>query len=686
MKHRSSFPVSGLPVRHRQQGSIVVLTAVFIPLMIILLASIDIGYLFFQKRELQKVADMSAIAGAQQLSKSGALPNDRCASVYQVATANAQSAQKFTGTMAVSCGNWDPVANAAPQYYLAYAGGVTPAGKPQPNAVSVQLTRSFGSFFGAWAAQQVSASAIAKSSSSTPNAVFSIGSRLLQVNNGVVPGLLSALGVNISGSSLLSYNGLANVSMTPSGLLNALGFQIPLTADVGTIKQAVLLNTSGCSNGACTLETVLGAMSTVLGQQNLISALGLQASGGQLVQILSDGSGRGGLFTLVDTANGQAALQADVNALQLLTTAIGVANGHRFGSLGLAVSVPGLVNNTIQAGIVEPPSIGIGGVGATAYTAQVRLYSEIKTVISPLLGVDLPLVIDVVNGLGTITDMCHIKDSAGNDTATIAVSAPLLEACVGGITSGAAFSTTGSCDSQLQPATLVNVLGLLKLNTRVVIPALPNTGSVTLSKGQTLTIGGNVLQIGTTVSNLFRAVLADILGQLLGQGQGGVTPGTLATMLLNPTGNVLEPLAKALADLNTLLINLQGFANGLNDGSPLASIGNLVGGLLNSVTGLLGNLLGDVVCRVSSLGSPTYTATYNQCALAKQLSGGNGTVPNVLLVLLGLVQYVLAPLLDQVGAALSSALGSLLGLDLGQVDVTLIDLNCGSGAGVDLVY
>lgn len=680
MKYRLPSPVSGMLARHRQQGSIVVLTAVFIPLMIILLASIDIGYLFFQKRELQKTADMSAIAGARQLSKSNALSNDRCASVYQVATANAQSAQKFTGTLAVSCGNWDPVANVAPQYYLAYAGGITPAGKPQPNAVSVQLTRSFGSFFGAWAAQQISASAIAKSSPSTPNAVFSVGSRLLQINNGVVPGLLSTLGVNISGSSLVSYNGLANVSLTPSGLLNALGFQIPLTADVGTIKQAVLLNTAGCSNGACTLETVLGAMSTVLGQQNLISALGLQASGGQLVQIFSDGSGRGGLFTLVDTANGQAALQADVNALQLLTTTIGVANGQHFGSLALAAGVPGLAYSTVWAGIVEPPSIGIGGVGATAYTAQVRLYGKIQASVPLLLDVGLPLVIDVVNGQGTITDMCHIKDSAGNDTATIAVSAPLLEACVGGITSGAAFSTTGSCDSQLQPATLVNVLGLLKLNTRVVIPALPNTGSVTLSKGQTLTIGGNVLQIGTTVSNLFRAVLADILGQMLGQGQGGVTPSTLAAELLNASGNVLAP---ALVDLRTFLTNLQGFANGLNDGSPLASIGNLVGGLINSVTSLLNNLLGNIVCRISTVADPT---KYNQCALTSQLSGGNGAAPNVLLVLLGLVQYVLAPLLDQVGAVLSSALGSLLGLDVGQVDVTLIDLNCGSGVGVDLVY
>lgn len=675
MKHCAPSPASGMPACHRQQGSIIVLTAVFIPVMLILLASIDIGYLFFQKRELQKIADMSAIAGAQQLSRSNALPNDRCASVYQVATANAQTAQRFTGTFTVSCGNWNPVTIVTPQHYQTYAGGVTPPGMPQPNAVSVRLTRSFGSFFGAWAAQQVSASAIAKSSSSTPIAVFSVGSRLLQINNGAIPGLLSALGVNISGTSLVSYNGLASVSVTPSGLLDALGFQIPLTADVGTIKQAVLLNTSGCSNGACTLETLLGAMSTVLGQQNLISALGLQASGGQRVQLFSDATGHGGLFALAEVANGQSALQANVNALQLLTTAIGVANGQRPVSLSPSINVPGLVSSKIQTGIGETPSIGIGGVGATAYTAQVRLYSEMKTSLPLLLDIDLPIVIDVVSGQGTITDMCNIKDSAGNDTATIAVSAPVLKACVGGITAGAAFSTTGSCDSNLQKAELVKVLGgALTLNTRVVIDALPNAGSVTLSKGQTGVIGGNSLQLGTTVGNLLQAVLADILSQLLNLGQGGVNKNNLAAGLLGTAGNVLNT---TVGNLEKSLTALQTFVNGLNNGSPLAGIGNLVGGLLGSVTGLLGNLLGNVGCLLSG--------NYNQCTVANQLNGG-GSVSNVLLALLGLLRDVLVPLLDPLGNALKGMLSNLLGLDIGQVDVTLIDLNCGGGAGVDLVY
>ncbi|WP_082221381.1 pilus assembly protein TadG-related protein [Herbaspirillum chlorophenolicum] len=695
----SSAP--GMPVRqctaaarHRQNGSIVVMTAIFISVMIILLASIDIGYLFFQKRDLQKIADLAAIAGAQQLPRSNALTNDQCATVFQVASANAQVAQGFTGTLTVTCGNWDPVAIPASPNYLAYPGGIAPSGQPQPTAVNVVLQRSVRNFFGPWGTQQIRATAIA--TASAPIAVFSVGSQLIQINNGVVPGLLTALGVNINGTGLVSYNGLANVSVTPSGLLNALGFQIPLTADVATIKQAVLLNTAGCSNGSCTLEALLGAMSTVLGQQNLLSALGLQAAGGQLVKIISDSTGRGGLFVLADAANGASALQLSINALQLLTTAIGVANSHNFAALPLTINVPGVVQTQLQVGIVEPPSIGIGGVGTTAYTSQVRVYSKVTAngLTAGLLSVNLPIAIDVVNGQGTITNMCTAKDSNGNDTATIAVSAPILKVCVGNVNSGAIFSTQGACDTALTPAPLVNILGnVLSLNTSFAITGLNNTGSVTLSKGQTQTVGNNSLQLGTTVSNLLQAVVATVLGQLLNQGQGNVTNNSLASTLLSATGNVLNT---AVQTLDTSLTSLTAFVNSLGTSvnqlltnslgagviSLLNSVGNLVGGLLTSVLNLLGNLLGNVGCLLSG--------NYNQCTLANQLSGsqssGGNTVSNVLLTLLGLVQSLLTPVLNSLGSTLASLLNSLLGINIGLVDVTLIDLNCGGGSNVKLVY
>lgn len=52
----------------RQCGSIAAMAAVFLSIIVILLSSIDIGYLFYKKRDLQKVADLAALAGAQALS------------------------------------------------------------------------------------------------------------------------------------------------------------------------------------------------------------------------------------------------------------------------------------------------------------------------------------------------------------------------------------------------------------------------------------------------------------------------------------------------------------------------------------------------------------------------------------------------------------------------------------------
>ncbi len=53
--------------------------------------------------------------------------------------------------------------------------------------------------------------------------------------------------------------------------------------------------------------------------------------------------------------------------LNLINTAISIANDRN----GVAVKGLDLLGIKIQAGVVEPPSIAIGGVGSRAYNAQV---------------------------------------------------------------------------------------------------------------------------------------------------------------------------------------------------------------------------------------------------------------------------------------------------------------------------
>ena len=48
----------------RQSGSVAMLGALWLMIAVICLATIDIGNVFWQKRELQKIADLAALAGA----------------------------------------------------------------------------------------------------------------------------------------------------------------------------------------------------------------------------------------------------------------------------------------------------------------------------------------------------------------------------------------------------------------------------------------------------------------------------------------------------------------------------------------------------------------------------------------------------------------------------------------------
>ncbi|AMP13205.1 pilus assembly protein TadG-related protein [Collimonas pratensis] len=720
---RFSFTGQCRDAMHRRRGSVAVMAAIFLSIVIILFSSIDIGYMFYMKRNLQKAADLAALAGTQQLVSTplNGNPTTCAASDGPVLAAigNARTngfstaaPNTMVNTITVTCGRWDPVANAssAPSYFAPPIAGAA------LNSVRVLLTQNVPAFFGL-GTRTLSAQAIG--SASDPYAAFSVGSKLLQINNGPVEGLLASLGLNITGTRLLSYSGLANVSVTPGGLLQALGFQIPLHADIGTVTNILQLNTAGCSNGMCTLEALLGAMTTVGGQQDLINVLGLTVQ--QLsvrIPILSDQTGQGGIFALINAPDAQSALNVNLNALTVLNTMLAVANNKNFATVppAQAISIPGVLTVTTQIGLVEPPSIAIGGLpttpgGAktTAYNSQVRLYAHIQSNLLNLnlVKIDMPIFVDVVNGYGSLTGMCTGKLN-GQDYATINVQAPILSLCAGSINNvvddtlaniashsstmlNTAFSTKNVCKTNLTNWPMLSVLPLLgsplSINTKVALDALQNSSDVSLNKGQTVTTPSNPLQIGTTLSALLAALLGSI--SIL-PSTSGVTNSTLAAGLLNgisggSTGvlTYTNSISQGLQNfLTTLPSAVQGLLNGalsLNILGMLSSLGTLVNGLLGTLSNILGSLIG--FCGVIGHNSQNCVAN----SLTGSQSGSGQSISNVLLAVLGIVLNLLQPVLNSLGTAISSLLQNLLGIQLGGVDVTLLDLNCG-GTTVNLVY
>ena len=95
------MPATPTTARIRQTGSIVINTAIALSLIVIALIGTELGYLFFMKRELQKTADLAAIAGASAVQ-----PTD-CTAARAAALANV--AQNLAGfTPVATCGRWDP--------------------------------------------------------------------------------------------------------------------------------------------------------------------------------------------------------------------------------------------------------------------------------------------------------------------------------------------------------------------------------------------------------------------------------------------------------------------------------------------------------------------------------------------------------------------------------------------------
>ena len=701
------MPATPTTARIRQTGSIVINTAIALSLIVIALIGTELGYLFFMKRELQKTADLAAIAGASAVQ-----PTD-CTAARAAALANvAQNQAGFTPV--ATCGRWDPAQgterNFAADQTAYNAVHVVIAGTPPPLLA----------FFPGQRGLQAEAVAAA----TDPLASFSVGSTLVNTGSSLLGNLLKGIGLDLTGTSLVGYNGLAQLQITPGGLLQALN--IPVATDIGVGELNTLLAAETVQLG-----TLLDAIVTLAGQDTLLAsnATLLNAVVTRLgvpnlqVQLGSLASGTSGLFAeiVAPGASATSALNVGVNALDLLYSAIGVATQHH------AVNVTGLSLSSLVSArtvLVEPPSIAIGGVGATAYTAQLRTWAEIDTGNLPVIGhiarVRLPIMVDVVNGRGTLTSMCTpaLRASDGTERAAIAVSASIVKVCVGRPGANPAneaqiFSTSASCDQNLADEDLLRVgllgVNLVSLRTHLDLDALPLQSSVVLAAGETGTVGNDLL-LGSTVSNITNALLATLLVETLDRGPSLTLAQrqTMAQNLWNAQGAACGSRACRVSRLTTIKAAMEnntsglgGFLGGLtaevlsllnstlalNVQGILTGVGNLVGGLLTGLGDVLGAVLGGLI------GGCTAVIGSNDAAcvagIASSLDGnssaGGDSVPNAITALTGYLLQVLRPVLDAVGSnVLTPILRDVLGLHLGEIDVHLRTLNCQARA--HLVY
>ncbi|WP_080492082.1 pilus assembly protein TadG-related protein [Burkholderia ubonensis] len=624
-----------------QRGAVSVLATVWVLVALVTLGAIDIGNLFFQRRDLQRIADLSALAAVQSLDPSDTSCGAANTAALNNARANETSDTVTTGApargqdqVAATCGRWDPQVYAGrPAYFAPAASGMT-----QLNATQVTVTRTMRySFLGVVSMLGAGPGTMSATATARASAIdtFSISATLASVDPVWLNGILSALlGTSVS-LTLADYQALAGANIKLLGISTALG--------AGTVNGLVDLSV--------TVPTLIGNLSAYVGA--------LQAGGGNgpgyVAQLQAASTALGKLAgasvgnTTVVVANAPNALlnislgnpqsgaDAQVNLLDLLTTAAQVAaynKGHAV-SLNTGVTLPlgasGFNVVSLQLQVLNPPSIAVGEAGllpngtwrTQASSAQIGVYLNVQTPSIPitgalglsglvdltLSGINLPIYL-LVGGPAVASLAATKCGSATTPSTTTIVATPgIAKLCISAPPSGTLnLSNVSTCP----PA---GTLQLLNLQASTLL-------SPPVSLGVSASISNPVLQIvGTASSSAPYAGYPSAtpyhfcnapagLATPVSCGSGWVSPSTASSpnsYWTTYVNNLGASLGTALSNINLNAITILGIPIPL--GPLLNAIGSLVlqpvlsalDAVLVPILGLLGVQVGQATVHQISL-------------------------------------------------------------------------------------
>lgn len=696
---------------YRQKGAISIMTTfILLVLLMFLVLVLDSGRLYMEQRKLQKVADTAALGALMPL------PDGNCSTDRALTEMGARDNTEANGfiptgkrSLTLQCADInesDGLRVATPNNASGQAVEVTVS-----HAVPSSLILQVGSVFNSSVPEEVTLQATAVAVRDEPVAVFSVGSQLLRLNDSKLLGtLLTAVGLKPETLTLLDSVGLANVTIKPSGLLAALGVKVNIDQLKALSPEGVvdLVNTQV---GLLGINRLIDASIQLIDDSFLLAdleALRLQLlPEAPLLQDLNlnlfatpDSPGILSLNTNSSDPTG-AALEAGVNLGDILITSILIGAQGRALSIG-APDTSGAPTDALnllrtvqlQAGIVEPPSIGIGPVGTTAYNAQVRLKVDVNTsegILGPLLdllgtSIHLPIIIDLTNAKGEVAALsCDGPDAS----ATIEVVSALGSTCIGKMAPGTMWSTRGSCVDNIEDQALIRLLSLNLLYGSVKLPVLATRPEDLIFRQENLpetqSSGTNPLHVGTLVADLIDEVL-DLLGnspampEKLPEEQAiriadhylnSVTPAGAGSYTFNEISQIGSALRSDGIDWDRPIFLFsqrmtREWANSVRGGGCL-------------IIGSAAPLRYEANCArdklIDSLQSDADTGL-----LDKLLHGLVGKVLQPLLAtIINALLAVLEPLLNAIGEfILAPLLEDVLGLELNRTDVTVQSIGCGA--------
>ena len=397
-----------------RRGSIAIYAAATLPFVIGCSAlAVDMGSIYLERRTAQGIVDLAAINAAQY-------PDNVEGAARGTLAANGLSGYK---TLAVSKGHYAPDLSAAPS--LRFRPGVEPF-----NAVRVDLAKDARLAFGAAFMSHAPEYSVTATASIANSAMFSVGSRLAALRDGVLNDALGAmLGTKLD-LSLMDYNALLSGEVQVDNFLNAVSLDLGLTGVTydkvldANLTFAVLAHALQASVGSDDTGAIVAALGRLGGL--LRTAKGTV----QLRKLLDLGN-----FATLDAGSSHPGLAATVNVLDMLRTAVFLADGQHQIAADLQLQIPGIAKATLTLAVGEREQYSawasVGQPGSMVRTAQLkfRLVAEIGgTGVLHGLAIRLPLYVEAAYADARLAEVeC---DLGGGNSVSIAVTPGVARAAI----------------------------------------------------------------------------------------------------------------------------------------------------------------------------------------------------------------------------------------------------------------
>lgn len=531
---------------HDRRGGVAVMGAIMAMLFVVLAAlAIDLGSVALKAREVQGTADLAALSGARNIPK---------ATEAAQATARANLGNKITIQTQTGVYVGDRAVAVKDRFT---------SGGANPNAVRVTISDEAPLFFAGimgFDKAPVTRSAIAALPGSQRSAVFSIGTRLLSLQNGIVNALLGGLLGSEVNLSVMDYNKLVGADINLLQFLDALSVDLGL--EVGDYN-ALLAHEVDTGDVLKVLEVLLGSDERTILSQLTGTGLDAKLKVGDLIG--TDVNARDGL---------RRALNLDVSALDLIMASLKTANGHR--QLALDSEINALVADvTLRVAIGERPNeaswITVSGEnGPTIRTAQTRIYAKVKTksAFEEVLGLDLQVFAEVASAEAKIKNIKCLA-SRGVD---VQARPGLIQVAVGRVENPESldnFKTT----IRTSKLTLSSILGIPTVRIYANVQSKDRTWQdLTFAESE---IGQHTVKtvkakeiVSSLLSNLTKSLDLDVIGLPIGWLLGsildpvGIILGWILDMILNPLLDLLG-IGLGEADVRVLSMTCPGDVGGI---------------------------------------------------------------------------------------------------------------------------